>query len=395
LLTKPDESGITLNTLLSSNTKNCMKIISNIFKKIYKGILFESSAETDYTLFNHYIIEIIPEMKNFFRNIMDVTLPKQIEELLVNYFSRTEDSEEFEIIEQHQPKINYDYFEENPEELINIQCLCLNIQDILTMWSLFKNEIKNFKHDNSFFRSLEKLFNQEDYLNHILKQSDSTIYFLIFDTQTNPEKKKYLSNDKKSFTFTDDITNNEFILQRVKYSIKLVLRGLNLINKKVYSLLVDADTNERFLEIINKIIEVEEDMCENYLSNKIPLTWYSLYMKNNIRNIPYEYQENNFKKLYDEILFESLEQTGFLNEKSNIVIKQFGLNMRCAEMLIEKSQRDLIIIKRIEKFLRIDHFIRNTNIEACVKYHKKEHSKTGLLCYFRGSSDKKSINEEY
>lgn len=369
-----------------------MKIISNIFKKIYKGIFFDSSAETDYTLFNHYIIEIIPEMKNFFKNLIDVTLPKQIEDLLLTYISKTEDSEEFELIPQ-QP-VNFDFFSENAEELINLQCICFSIQDILTIWHLFQEEKQSFKNDNIFYKSLDKLYYQEAYLTELLKGDSSTKFFLVFETLSNPEKLKYLKNDKLSYTFTDDIKNNEFILQRVKFCIKLVLRGLNLINKKVYSLLVDADTNEKFLEIINRIIQVEEDLCESYLSDKIPLTWYSLYMKNNVRNIPFEYQENNFFKLYEEILSEGIQQIDFLKEKSNVVMTQFGINVRCAEKLIENSQRDLILIRKIEKFIRIDWFIRNTNIEACVKYNKKDpNAKSGILSYFAGN-DKKGNPEE-
>lgn len=368
-----------------------MKIISNIFRKIYKGIFFDSSAETDYTLFNHYIIEIIPEIKSFFRNLIDVALPRQIEELLNNYISKPEDTEEYEF---EAPKIFYDFFAENPEELINLYCICFSAQDILTIWRLFQENKNEYKTDNIFYKSLEKLNYQESYLLELCKNELNIKYFLIFETVNNPEKVRYLKNDQLSYTFTDDIKNHEFILQRVKFSIKLVLRGLNLINKKVYSLLVDSDSNEKFFEIISRIIQIEEDLCENYLSDKIPLSWYSLYMKNNIRNIPYEYQENNFEKLYEEILLESSQKIlGFLKEKSNVVITQFGINMRCSEKLIEKSQIDLIVMRKIEKFLRIDVFIRNTNIEACVRYNKKDASKQNLQGFLIGNEKNKGSDE--
>jgi hypothetical protein len=94
-------------------------------------------------------------------------------------------------------------------------------------------------------------------------------------------------------------------------------------------------------------------------------------MKKNIRNIPIEYQNNNFKMLYDEILNECSEKIRFLKDKSNIVNTQFGLNMRCCEKLIEKSQRDLLCIRKIEKILRIEYFIRNTIVEACLKMNNK------------------------
>jgi hypothetical protein len=75
--------------------------------------------------------------------------------------------------------------------------------------------------------------------------------------------------------------------------------------------------------------------------------------------------------LYNEILNESIEKITFLKTKSNIVNTQFGMNIRCCEKLIEKSQRDLFCMRKIEKLIWIESFIRNTNIEACLKINHK------------------------
>ena len=365
-----------------------MKIISNIFRKIYRGLLFDSSAEKDYTLFNHYIIEIIPEIKTFFKNLIDVALPLQIENLLNEYISCNEDSEE---IEFEQPKLNYNYFTENNDELINMQSICFSIPDFLIIWHLFNSNKIDYKGDNIFYKSLEKIDYQENYLAEIANKNENKVkYFLITNIINNKSKQKYLKNQEISYTFTDDIKNHEFILQRIKFCIKLVLKGLNMINKKVYSLLVDSDTNLKFLEIINKIIQIEEDLSNNLLTDKIPLSWYSLFMINNIRNIPIDYQNNNFKMLYDEILNECSEKIRFSKEKGNIVNTQFGMNMRCSEKLIEKSQRDLLCIKKIEKVIRIDLFIRKTNIEACLKNNKNDSQKNGSKV-----NEKKNSQNEY
>lgn len=345
-----------------------MKIISNILKKIYRGILFDSTTERDYTLFNHYIIEIAPEIKNFFKNLIDVILPLQLENLLSESYSFNEDYEE---IEFEQPKIAYNYFTEYTDEIVKMQSICFSIPDFLIIWNLFNLNKNDYKNDSIFYKSLEKINYQENYLTNIVNNNENSIqFFLLSNTTYNPSKKKYLNKEEKSYTFTDDIKNDEFILQRIKFSIKLILKGLNMINKKVYSLLVDSETNLKFLEIINKIIQIEEDLSDNALTDKIPLSWYSLFMINNIRNIPYDYQNNNFKMLYDEILNECSDKISYLKEKGNILNTQFGMNMRCSEKLIEKSQRDLLCTKKIEKILRIDNFIRKTNIEACLKNNK-------------------------
>jgi len=354
-----------------------MKIISNILRKIYRGILFDSSAEKDYTLFNHYIIEIIPEIKNFFKNLIDVTLPLQIEGLLsdytLNHFDEGGEGD-YSVIEfDPTPKIVYNYFKENSDELINIQSICFSVPDFLIIWHLFNSNKTDYEGDNIFYKSLQKINFQENYLKEIMKKNENKIqYFLIDNIIYNQNKLKYLQNEEISYTFTDDIKNNEYILQRIKHCVKTILKGLNMINKKVYSLLVDSDTNLKFLEIVGKITQIEEDLSEEHLSSdKIPLSWYSLFMKNNIRNIPVDYQNNNYTMLYDEILSECSENIRFLKDKSNIVNTQFGMNTRCCEKLIEKSQRDLLCIRKIEKILRIEYFIRNTCVEACLKFNNK------------------------
>jgi hypothetical protein len=351
-----------------------MKLISNVIGKIYRGILFDSSAEKEYTLFNHYIIEIIPEIKIFFKNLIDVTLPLQLENILNEYITTFDDysNKEKEIELGQFSTINYEYFTENGDELIFMQSICFSIHDFLIIWHLFDSNKYYFKNDNIFFKSLEKIKYQENYLKEILNNNENKIqYFLINNIIYNKEKQKYLKNDDISYTFTEDLKNNEFILQRVKVCIKYILKGLNMINKKVYSLLVEADTNLKFLDIIGKITQIEEDLIEKHLSDKIPLSWYSIFLKNNLRNIPIEYKNNNFLKLFNEILNECREKITFLKDKSNIVNMQFGLNKRCCEKLIEKGQRDLLCIRKIEKLLRVEFFIKNTNVEACLKINHK------------------------
>ena len=163
-LTKPDENGITINCLLSTNTKNSMKIICTIFKKIYKGIFFNSYTETDYTLFNHYIVEIIPEMNIFFKSLIDVSLPKQIEDLLNKYLTNNLVDN---ILDPEEINIEYNFFSENSEELVNLHCVCFNVTDILAIWRLFKSEKENFKQDIIFYKSLEKLNYQENLMKNI------------------------------------------------------------------------------------------------------------------------------------------------------------------------------------------------------------------------------------
>ena len=96
--------------------------------------------EPMFTIFNHYIIEIMPAINEFYTKLIDVPLPDVLDNLLNK---KTE-------------KItSYDYFRENKEELINIQSICFNIQDLLYIAKIVKKNSQNFN-DNLLRKSAER-----------------------------------------------------------------------------------------------------------------------------------------------------------------------------------------------------------------------------------------------
>ena len=96
--------------------------------------------ETMFTIFNHYIIEIMPAINEFYTKLIDVPLPQLIEDLL------NKKSKDF---------TTYNYFVGNDEELINIQPICFNIQDVLYISKLVKQNSTAFE-DNLIKKSAEK-----------------------------------------------------------------------------------------------------------------------------------------------------------------------------------------------------------------------------------------------
>ena len=86
--------------------------------------------DTMFTIFNHYIIEIIPEINKFFSILIDVSLPKEIDILLQN--------------KNNSEYISYNYFKHNSDELIRVQPICFNVNDVMLLAKIVesqKNEI--------------------------------------------------------------------------------------------------------------------------------------------------------------------------------------------------------------------------------------------------------------
>lgn len=233
---------------------------------------------------------------------------------------------------------------------------------------------------NFFVKTIEKISNQENYMNQLIKASNANntrYFFLIFNVENNPEKMSLLYPKTFRFTFTNEIESKEMILRRIKTCIKLILKGLNLINHRVYSHLNRAFTTQNFFIALNQIMQIEET-TETEFNDKIPLNWYSLYMTTNLAYLSEEYKKNDYEGLYQELLREEGEEISFLNSKSILIIAKYGMNTRCAEKLIENIKRDLIKVKQIEKFMRMETFIRKAEIKVCVKHNIDEDSSCNL-----------------
>ena len=82
ILINSDINAIITSTILSQSTRTCLITIAKVLTKINRGIFFESNLETESTIFNHYIIEVIPIINQFYERLIDIQLPKTLDKLL-------------------------------------------------------------------------------------------------------------------------------------------------------------------------------------------------------------------------------------------------------------------------------------------------------------------------
>jgi hypothetical protein len=380
-----------------------------------KCMLFNCNNDTERTIFNYYLIEIIPILNKFYDKLIDVKLPKMLDALIKNeklefdenlkdkiyFFGSKQKMDEVpnplaspsktEII---QP---YDYFKENSDEILHLQCICFSMQDILFIMNLINKNIKifsNFEKYDFFCKTIERIQSEEFRLDREINKDQKNVkFFLIFQDEKNAELEKLIvRGNKVESNLVGDNQESDLVFRHMKFCIKTILKGLNLLNNKDFTYLNMATSTDKFLTALKYILE---DLGElNEMKNKIPLKWYGQYIFNNKKQLKESYQKNDFEQLYDEIYNEEMNILDKLKMFSSIIITRDGMNLRCAEKILEKIKYDLRHIKEAKKFLKIEKFVDSEEIEVCITTREYEEHKEKMKSKSKKNKDVKVINTQ-
>ena len=377
--------------IFSNSTKNCLSEIISVLNFANKCMLFNNIVDSEKTIFNYYLMEIIPILNKFYEKLIDVKLPKILDDYISNekldideYFSDTlyqfdkesKKNEQNIIVkkENSQNKI-YDYFKENKDEIFQLKCICFSIQDILFITNLINKNIKVFNGlDNFdfFSKTFQRIHSNEYKLdNEINKEPKAIKFFIIFQDKKNSQLESLIRrNEKIDSTFLPEKEESQLICKRIKLCIKKIFRGLNIIDEKDFSSLNMATSSDKFLVALNCILEDLSELSE--LKKQIPLKWYGQYILNNKEQLSQLYKKDDFDLLYKEIF---KEESNILNELklfTSIIIARDGMNIKCAEKNIEKVKFDFKTVQNAKKFMKIEKFVHSEEIEICIKLRDTE-----------------------
>ncbi len=375
----------------SKKTKNCLDVIISVLSKANSSSLFDTYLDPEKTIFNQFILEIIPILNKFYEKIIDIKLPKVIDDLINKTVIKLEDSPHKKIFNFRTNKQRkdsnildkknagnsstqvplYEYFKENSDEILHLQSVCFSVEDVKFILELIGRDIEIFKDLERypfFTKTYKKIKNENEIINGLYKEDDSTqkkTFYVIFKDEKNSILEQLAKQKKKgTSTFLSSEQDSELICKRVKFCIKTILKGLNLLNNKDFAYLNFAQSSDKFFSALKYTLEELGEY--NELSNDIPLKWYSQYIYNYKKELDIEYQKEDFSKLYSEI---STEETNILNELkklSNIVITRDGMNLRCAEKIIDRSMYELKRIEEAKKFNQLEKFINTKKVEVCI-----------------------------
>ena len=379
--------------IYSAKTKSCLEIIINVLSKANSSSLFDTYSDPEKTIFNQLIIEIIPVLNKFYEKIVDIQLPKVIEDLINKTNKKIEQTigkkifnfrhkkrKEAQTTTLETPKGPetpstapplFEYFKENSDEILHLQGICFTISDIKFLIELIGRKIELFSDlpRYSFFnKTYKRITNEEERITNLIKEEENSnkkLFYVIFKDEIAEKLDKLLKQQKKdSSTFRSSEQDSDLVCKRIKFCIKTILKGLNLLNNKDFAYLNFASSTDKFFSALKYTLEELGEYSE--LSNKIPLKWYSQYISNYKKELGNEYQKDDFSKLYGDIY---TEETNILNELkslSNTVITRDGMNLRCAEKIMERAEYELRKIEESKKYVQVEKFVNTKKVEICI-----------------------------
>ena len=362
-------------SILSIDTKKCLLIIKNVLNHANECNLFNSKIDTEYSIFNHYIMELIPILNKFYEKVIDIELPPVVNNLIINKYKKQPKRDiSNDIINEENENLIYNYFNEHSDELFNLQCICFSLDDILFIINLINRNLQSFSGMNNFSH-FQEIYNSikgnENFIQEInSKNKDIIPFYLLFKEEKN-SKFENLNLDNKLnknivSNFTPDDSDINLVCNKFKFSIKTILRGLNLLNNKDYSYLNMAFNNDNFFMVLKYILaDFGELIDDKNIKKNIPLKWYGEYIFNNKNLLPAEYMTNDYERLYDEILIEESKNLNELNSISSMLKVRDGMNLHCAEIIEHKAEFDNFIINKNKDFINIDKIVEDEIIEVC------------------------------
>ena len=219
ILQNPNFNGIISKSISDVTHKN-LKIICNIFEKIISEELFKRNEDKYLVLFNQFIIEslhkIFDVIKKFDDYLESFKLPNNIKRLL-----KSLDDDKLQ-----EKYINYDYFKEKPNEIIQFQNLCFSLDNLIIFIALIENNKDALINNNENLeqKNILKEFNEKiklmdiNNINKEEKEHGKIKYFYLSKILYNDKYNKFLEDNsirKLNENENDLISNYKYYLIQV------------------------------------------------------------------------------------------------------------------------------------------------------------------------------------
>ena len=423
IITNPEYNGLITTDIISKMTKDNLKEISDILNMALSGKLFNKNSDPYMTLFNQFIIDLIPQLFELADNIeKNFKLPKNIQKLI-----------EEKNINNNERNINYDYFKENQNENIQYQSICFSWQIIYILLQIILKNKNTFIDDNQNQEEkiiFEKLLEKKDALISLfssgLKNKNCEFFLLTkINLKTGFEQEKLKS--LTTFNFDTIIPKlNDDLITAYKKCLAEVLCYVTILHKehiisfnfkkddiiydkKITKIISRINRKDEYEKIINDNIEFKSDFNENnilkYYLEKIsllmkykddadfryiifpellnlvkqeisfnldnPITQRIIfccnYLKLYMRNIPNKYKENNYSLLFMELIKETQNNINFL--KNNILF-QYYLKLKEVEKLNLMNLNYNSQIRKLEKLKCIEYLYNKLALPINLKIEK-------------------------
>ena len=300
------------NFIISGTTVHNLDIIAHIIEKFISGTFIKCEEENgDYSPFNWYFLDKMPDAIKFFENIQKVKLPSFIEKLINGNLPND---------------FVFDYFNENPDEVVFHRSICFSLDDLLVLISnmdkckdiLFvdKKIIKTISYLQITFEKLLIDTNQ----NILNELKESAEFEIIKDKKKKEKQGKKILN---FFLFTDLLVNNKYkkmfslTQERPNFTLKElkstqneserqknnIIKIKNFLSSLLYNYrtLVKTDFDDGTTVNTIKILrELKKFMkTSNFvIDGSIPSEWYVNSLIDHLKMLPSDLQSNDYESLY-------------------------------------------------------------------------------------------------
>ena len=324
IISLPSFNALISDFVISGNTIKNIETTNIILAKLFSGNLFyNDKKDGHFTAFNWIFLDKMEKILEFFESTINVNLPGFIEKFVTNKLPTN---------------YEYDFYEENKEEIYANISICFNIKDLLLLIEGLKkspeildktkndklkkafnklndeetiSEIKNseVKLINTYIKEQYKLNEKNKEKSKFKSKEPEVIYYFLYNDKSIEKKYKVLFDiDNKIANFYIDLKKlekqngtpfpeNEKNLIKVKNYLSNTMGNYRLLNIVDYK-------KDSLSDTIKMLTEIKRYMAlPNFtLSNDtIPSTWYINSLLDSLKKIPENYKKNDFQKLFDEL----------------------------------------------------------------------------------------------
>ena len=396
IFTMADYSGLLKSTILLSNTKDNIMLIQKILQKLVGGSFFDSNTDPNFTIINRFFIDAMPKVFEFFDKLINVKLPPLLEKITTNMVGA-------DVIDNIPLCMySYNFFQENPKEIIRDVSLCFNIDDILTILEIIKSN------SNAFFAKTPFNSNSDDYENFKgafdkLEDPDHMKVLLKIKNKDEDAKEKtyiLIKRQEKSaeLEYIYGFKNTHFQLKEIKKpkteeekELNIILKIKNALCKILFNFkeIPDDDffgfTIENTEEFISALMKLAKINYYN-LDTSVESDWFILSLKSLRKNLPPKYNENDCAFLYEELF----------NDISSVLhrmdIKALGKlieELRLAENNMKQTDKNVKSLEQIEQNNKIQNFLDTSQIEACMNFCSQKGSNKFIIKSSKGITNNK------
>ena len=370
------------NNIMKFQIKKCIGEIISILSFANNCELFDNYNNIEKTVFNNYLLEIIPILDKFYNLIMDVKLPDIIEEL-INFKIKNIQTNKTEKKSFRKKKV------ENINNIINykndlsisdiikkkktkrkfnltskFKYICFSVRNLLYILSLIdknKNKFENLQNKDIFNTIFQSLINKKQDIEILNSNNDKKEkFYLIYEKPKNNFIKLFRNTKRQNTNFFLKTKNslNKMNLRHIKYCLKNILQEINIFD----------------ISYINN----SDDNIDKKKNEIIPLNWYRKYLKDNIKLLDEKYLKNNKEELFNELYEDELYNINLLNEYWDVLIMKDKDKINAEDNNIKKLKSKLNYMENAYNINLAENIIFVQNIEVymtlniCNKKNKNE-----------------------